>query len=123
MNTQEARERLLEAIRQSDRTEANVILDAWAGDVGYEETIREVLEPVMEQIGEMWVEEGQLTFAQEPACDRLLAGNAHHGTRCYLKFMNTSRSVSNFGCSSVLNSATTSPLSNCEAAPIITNSP
>lgn len=64
MNTQEARERLLEAIRQSDRTEANVILDAWAGDVGYEETIREVLEPVMEQIGEMWVEEGQLTFAQ-----------------------------------------------------------
>lgn len=64
MNTQEAREKLLEAIRQSDRTEANTILDAWAVDVGYEETIRDVLEPVMEQIGEMWVEEGQLTFAQ-----------------------------------------------------------
>lgn len=64
MDTGEARERLLEAIRHSDRMEANVILDAWAGDVGYEETLREVVEPVMEQVGDMWIGEGQVTFAQ-----------------------------------------------------------
>lgn len=64
MDSQQAREKLLEAIGNSDRVQANAVLDAWAEDAGYERTIREVLEPVMERVGDMWVGEGQVTFAQ-----------------------------------------------------------
>jgi methanogenic corrinoid protein MtbC1 len=64
MNSQQAREQLLEAIRHSDRVQANAVLDAWAAEEGYENTLREVLEPVMEKVGDMWVGEGQVTFAQ-----------------------------------------------------------
>ena len=45
MDSQQAREKLLEAIGNSDRVQANAVLDAWAEDAGYERTLREYWNP------------------------------------------------------------------------------
>ncbi len=64
MNGEEVKRRLMDAIRHSDRTAANEVIDEWAAVVGYRAAIHDVLEPVMETVGDLWAEEGNMSFAQ-----------------------------------------------------------
>lgn len=56
--------RFLEAVVLSDRARANEIIDEWAASHSYEAAIMEIVDPVMDQIGERWVDSNGITFAQ-----------------------------------------------------------
>lgn len=59
----ETRQRLTALILNADRDAANVFLDALAAKSSYREVFLSLLEPVLKDIGEMWVEE-ELSLAQ-----------------------------------------------------------
>lgn len=55
---------LIERIRQADRSGANALLDAWAGEHGYERLMSDILEPALLTIGEGWQSDHSFTLAQ-----------------------------------------------------------
>ena len=57
MNSMEAREALVEFILSGDREGAMALLDDWASRHNYRSTIADVLEPVLEEIGNRWASE------------------------------------------------------------------
>ncbi len=57
MTLKNTQDHLLNAILSGSRKEAIAILDRWAGHCGYRQTISELLEPVLETIGTLWVSE------------------------------------------------------------------
>ena len=60
----ELRKSLLGAILDADRESANRLVDEWAFDHGYKDAVSEILEPVLEKIGDMWNSSGDLSIAQ-----------------------------------------------------------
>lgn len=54
----------LQAILDTDRDEANAIIDSWAQQAGYEDTLVQILEPVLEELGDMWMVQKDVSFAQ-----------------------------------------------------------
>lgn len=60
----EIRERCLKAILDSDRELANSIIDEWAQIIGYDNVLLQVLEPVLEELGNMWTVQKDISFAQ-----------------------------------------------------------
>ena len=56
------RQALLAAIIEADRDSANAMLDQWAATRSYRAAILELLEPVLQEIGERWAH-GELTLA------------------------------------------------------------
>jgi methanogenic corrinoid protein MtbC1 len=61
MNLQSA---LMDRIRQADRRGANALLDAWAGEHGYDQLFTAVLEPALQRIGDEWQLRESFTLAQ-----------------------------------------------------------
>lgn len=61
---EEIRGRCLAAILDSDREFANSIIDEWAQINGYENVLIHVLEPVLEELGNMWTVQKGVSFAQ-----------------------------------------------------------
>lgn len=57
-------DKLLEAITCSDRTLANNIIDEWAMENGYERAIKEILDPVLLKIGEIWMGTSPFSISQ-----------------------------------------------------------
>lgn len=57
MNFEAVRKKLLEFILSGNRKEAINLLDEWARQCNYESVISDILEPVLEDIGDMWVAE------------------------------------------------------------------
>jgi len=57
MNLESTRKSLLEFILSGMRVEAINLLDAWARQSNYDNAISEILEPVLEDIGNLWVAE------------------------------------------------------------------
>jgi methanogenic corrinoid protein MtbC1 len=57
MDFKGARQSLLEFILSGNRKEAIDLLDEWARQRNYESTISGILEPVLEDIGNMWIAE------------------------------------------------------------------
>lgn len=57
------RQRILNEILAADRTQANVLIDEWAQKYGYERTITELLEPILHEIGVLWID-GKNSLAQ-----------------------------------------------------------
>jgi len=55
---------LIDAVRRADRTGANVLIDSWAAHYGYEHLFANVLEPVLEKIGEEWRASETFSIAQ-----------------------------------------------------------
>ncbi len=55
---------LIEMIQKADRPGANNILDTWAEENGYEQLLKEVLEPTLLLIGEEWRTAENFTLAQ-----------------------------------------------------------
>lgn len=58
------RQALMEKIRLADRQGANVLLDAWAAEHGYERVLKEVLDPTLTEIGDHWQLAELFTLAQ-----------------------------------------------------------
>lgn len=56
--------RLIELIQKADRQGANLLLDTWADEFGYEKLLKEVLEPTLLLIGEEWRTAESFTLAQ-----------------------------------------------------------
>lgn len=54
MQVEEARQKLFDSILSGNREQANETLDQWAGHSHYRSAIAEVLEPVLEEIGNRW---------------------------------------------------------------------
>jgi methanogenic corrinoid protein MtbC1 len=63
MNTEKARKAVMDAILKGEREQANLLLDNYAESGGYRNGMIEVLEPVLVEIGNSWVEES-LSLAQ-----------------------------------------------------------
>jgi methylmalonyl-CoA mutase cobalamin-binding domain/chain len=61
---EEIRERCLTAILDSDRELANSIIDQWTQINGYDHILTQVLEPVLEELGNMWTVQKDISFAQ-----------------------------------------------------------
>lgn len=57
MDFEAVRKKLLEFILSGNRKEAINLLDEWARQCNYESVISDILEPVLEDIGDMWVAE------------------------------------------------------------------
>lgn len=57
MDFEAVRKNLLEFILSGNRKEAINLLDEWAGQRNYESVISDILEPALEDIGNMWVHE------------------------------------------------------------------
>jgi len=55
---------LIDKICKADRTGANMLLDAWGEENGYDRLLQDVLDPVLVQIGEEWRSPGTVTLAQ-----------------------------------------------------------
>lgn len=55
---------LLKAILEADRTYANLIIDSWASEKGYESAITDLLSGVLEEIGRMWDVTGEISLSQ-----------------------------------------------------------
>jgi len=55
---------LVEMIKKADRQGANLLLDTWAGEYGYEKLLNEVLEPTLQMIGEKWYSAEAFSLAQ-----------------------------------------------------------
>jgi methanogenic corrinoid protein MtbC1 len=55
---------LLDKIRWADRAGANVLLDTWAQEHGYDRLLTEVLEPTLLRIGEEWCSSETFSLAQ-----------------------------------------------------------
>ncbi len=60
----EIHSQLMQAVLDSDRDEANAIIDQWAETNGYESALVDILEPVLEELGNMWAIQKDVTFAQ-----------------------------------------------------------
>lgn len=60
----EVQAQFLQAILDSDRDEANEIIDGWAKRTGYGDTLIHILEPVLEELGNMWTVQKDVSFAQ-----------------------------------------------------------
>ncbi len=63
MNTETARKAVIDAILKGEREQADMLLDNYASSGGYHNAMIEVLEPVLVEIGNSWVEES-LSLAQ-----------------------------------------------------------
>lgn len=61
---QELRKECLKAIIDCDRASVDEMIEAWALKNGYENVVEQILEPVMEELGEMWNVQRDVTFAQ-----------------------------------------------------------
>lgn len=57
MESEHAKNRLLEFILSGNRNGANALLDDWTGQHGPRSTISDILEPVLGEIGKRWVSE------------------------------------------------------------------
>ncbi|MGC8494206.1 MAG: cobalamin B12-binding domain-containing protein [Syntrophobacteraceae bacterium] len=57
MNAQTAKKNLLECIMSGNRTKAIDILDGWAKRFNYGRAVSDILEPVLEDIGNLWMGE------------------------------------------------------------------
>jgi methanogenic corrinoid protein MtbC1 len=57
-------ELLIERIHRGDRDGANLLLDAWAAQYGYEHIPVEVLDPVLLRLGKEWNSDETFTLAQ-----------------------------------------------------------
>lgn len=57
MDVEHTRSQLMSAILSGNRKDAIDVLDHWADQHGYRRTITELLEPVLETIGSLWVSE------------------------------------------------------------------
>lgn len=55
---------IIEAVRRADRTGANVLIDSWAVQYGYDQLFANVLEPALEKIGEEWRTSESFSIAQ-----------------------------------------------------------
>jgi len=55
---------LIGAVRRADRTGANALIDSWAVHYGYDHLFVNVLEPVLEKIGEEWRASESFSIAQ-----------------------------------------------------------
>jgi methanogenic corrinoid protein MtbC1 len=88
MNFTDAQNRLIEAILLGDQAGAMLLLDSLAERFQYQKTITEVLEPVLEEIGNRWGAEqislaagylaGKIaedTFIKALACQEIVPGN------------------------------------------------
>ena len=64
MTLHTCQQQLLAAILDADRDTANALLEAWATEHDMSRTVNELLEPVLEQIGEMWALTHQASLAQ-----------------------------------------------------------
>jgi methanogenic corrinoid protein MtbC1 len=60
----DTRQLLIERIHLGDRPGANLLLDAWASEHGYEHVLTEVLGPTLVLIGEEWDSSQTFTLAQ-----------------------------------------------------------
>lgn len=60
----EVQAHFLQAILETDRDKANEIIDQWAKQAGYEDTLIHILEPVLEELGNMWTVQQDVSFAQ-----------------------------------------------------------
>ncbi len=58
------RHKLIASILDGDRSLANEIIDNFASIHGYEASVSQLLEPVLCEIGEMWLKEDGVTLAQ-----------------------------------------------------------
>lgn len=58
------REEFLSAILGAERDAANEMVDTWVQDHSYEEAVMEIVEPVLEKMGEMWIVTGNVSYAQ-----------------------------------------------------------
>jgi len=62
--TTSTHDRLISAMLDADRFLANKLVDDWAIVHGYERALIEVVNPVLEKIGEMWSGTGEFSLAQ-----------------------------------------------------------
>lgn len=60
----EVRKQCLEAILNSDRDLANEIIDKWIEGNGYDNILSEILDPVLEELGNLWKVQLDVSFAQ-----------------------------------------------------------
>lgn len=63
MNSEHTRKSVIEAILQGEKEQADAWLNAYGAAEGYRRAMSEVLEPVLEEIGNRWAEEN-LSLAQ-----------------------------------------------------------
>ncbi len=63
MTTEQIRDFLIDAILQGEREQANKLLDDQVANSSYRKTMEEILEPVLEEIGNMWNKE-KISLAQ-----------------------------------------------------------
>ncbi len=54
----------LEAIMNSDSVTALALVDGWAGEYGYQNVISGVLDPILEELGDRWTRQKDVSFAQ-----------------------------------------------------------
>lgn len=57
MNTEELRKELIRLIMQAEREKANALIDKWAETQNYREALIHLIEPVMTEIGSLWMRE------------------------------------------------------------------
>lgn len=58
------RKKCLDAILNTDREEANRIIDEWVEANGNGKVLELILDPVLEELGELWTIQGDISFAQ-----------------------------------------------------------
>lgn len=54
----------LQAILNSDRDLANQLIDDWVIDHGYDTVLPDILDPILEELGNLWTVQSDITFAQ-----------------------------------------------------------
>jgi methanogenic corrinoid protein MtbC1 len=62
-NVEQTRMTLIDVILKGEREQANTLLDNYAASCSYRVAMNDILEPVLEQIGNMWAEES-ISLAQ-----------------------------------------------------------
>lgn len=60
----EIQKKCLDAIMDSDRELAGILIDEWAAENGYENVVVNVLEPILDKLGDMWMTQKDVSFAQ-----------------------------------------------------------
>lgn len=60
----DVRQGLLRLLFAADRSAANLLIDNWAEEHGYEKAITELVEPALELFGEIWAREEKISLAQ-----------------------------------------------------------
>lgn len=58
------KEACLQAILDSDREGANAIVDQWVETQGYADVLKEILDPILTELGNLWTVQKDITFAQ-----------------------------------------------------------